>query len=443
MKIIKPHYDLLLYFFIPFCLITTGLYFFRFQQIAEFASANWLFSLLLLIFFFLPFGSSKLGVTPYLKTNKWACYLLLSNLLMNLTVWSVSKIVTLNLNNLAVQKMSLSDLSLAYGLFPWGFMCLSALTLGFFIYGQKKIGLLSSTYQPLFKNNHLDSVGIAVDSYMRSLPTCILVAVLSLMAYALVFLLSKYLQLDVVMGLRFQIIFTSSVLLFLIAQPSWNRFLHLASYHKVPTVIILLGFIGLLGLLSILLIVISNGLIAINPLLDSEFFAGNSNYQDQHILITITFFWYGLAALNSAYIALISQGRSIRQTILFSLITFCISLALIALLENGLKGAYETLPLYLILICGSLITLIMTSKHYFTYFTRATLPSELPTKPRPTFRFLKIVPFIVVTVFCIYFALGVRVWSFLIVLGLLPPIVIIWIGFSSFAARAFRTKRTL
>lgn len=433
MKIIKARYDLVFFFFFPFCLIVTLLYVFFFQQIANFSGGNWLCSILILFLFFWPPSKGYSNLRSNLLDFKWILSLFLSQLLMNLTIWSFAKILSLDPSNTVNIKVNITSLSLTAGLFPWGFMILLAITLLYLIYKQKKLGLLSSAYEPLFHNTHLDSIGIAVDSYMRFISLLILILGLTLLAMAVIFLLHQWTGLPLITGLNFSIFFSSCLLLLIVSHQKTLKFLHHILYRNVPVALILISVGLLIGVLYLLFNLFGNLLIAINPLLDESFYQTSLRYKPENITIVITFCWYGLSALNAGYIAFISQDKTLRQLIVFSLVTFVLSLLITTWLDTFYEVANtnDTWPLITMIGCAIVIITLILNKHWSTYFLRATLPTGTPIKTRSNFRLLKIVPLAIVSFLCVYFGLGVTVWSFLLALGLLPPVMVIYISFFS------------
>lgn len=437
MKLLKARYDLVLYFFFPFSLLVTGLYFTNFDQLTLAAAPNGLFSSLLLLLLVLPKSKLTLGRAQKMTTPKWLLTLFLSQFLVILLSFTFANLIGIDLSHQKSITFNFVLFSIINGLFPWGFMTLFAVTLGYFIYQKQKLGLVSSTFEPLYKNTYLDSIGVAVDSYMRLIPFFVLFITLSLLTLGCIFLLSQWIHLELANGLTFQVSLISCVLLLVVSNAASIKTIHQLASRKIPTVIILLTLVLILSVLFVLVNVIGNFLIRLNPLLDVSISAGNPELRVTHVVLLTTFFSYALSAINAAYIAYISQGRTIRAVVFFSGIGFLLSLGVTSWLANLLQDRVM-LTYGIILVAGIFLTSILVNKSYMTYFFRATLPTDEPIKARSNFRFFKITPLAVVAFVSAYFGLNVYIWSYFFILGFLPSVTLIWISFVAFLVDMWR-----
>lgn len=428
MKKIKGRFDLVYSFFLPFCVLVTLLYIFALPQLVQLFQVNWLLIVALIFLFCLPIAGKSADKNK--KTNSlWPLYLLLSQLLLNLTVWSFARLISIDPSNTLSMSINITTISLQGGLFPWGFMIFFALALHYVIYRKQKAGLVSSIYQPCFHNTHADSIGVAVDSYMRSVPFCLLTFFLVFFTLSLLFLLQRLWPFDFALGLNFKMIFISCFYLLLISQPAWIKFIHELKYRQFPTIIIFFGISIVLALLFPLLNAMANGLVYLNPLLDISSTSINQLLTANHLQVLIVFFWFGLSALHAAFIAYICRAQTMRMIIISSFLCFFCSFCLILGLENTIEKTATWLPLLLMLACSLIHCVFILKKEWITYFLRATLPTDKIIKARPTFRLFKAAPLVIVALLCSYLGSGAYVWSYLMVLSFLPPLMVIFISF--------------
>jgi choline-glycine betaine transporter len=432
MKVLKPRFDLLLYIFIPVCVLANLLYFLCFYQILNLANSNWLFSALLILFIILPKGRITFGKTPTPIKLSWFLGLFSCMLVVNLLTWSFTKIISITpLSNLQVP-VDLIRLSFATGLFPWGFTILFAVTLGFFTYHEDRIGLVSSLYTPLFHNTHLDSVGIAVDSYMRSISIGIVVLILAMLAYSSLMLLNKFWHFPWNTGLRVSVYLTSIGLVLIFSHQLFTKFLYKLRDYKVPIWIIFLVLVALIVVIYPLLSYLSVFISSFTPPANTSFPVTNPLFKANNIYIVVIFWWYSLSILAAAVMMYLSRNRTIRQFVLTTLVSFLITLAIIALLDKLNNYVGETyLPLGLMVVLSIVVIFIMLNNRYSTYFLRATLPSNHPIKKRATFNLLRILPIVIISAFIAYLAMGASLWSYFVVLVFLPPWMIISISYIS------------
>ncbi|MBA2654539.1 MAG: hypothetical protein H0U71_05685 [Gammaproteobacteria bacterium] len=416
MKIIKARYDLLFFFVVPFCLLTTLLYFFFFDELQNIAMSHWACLIILVCLLFTSKSKLHLGEKIIPVNLKWLLSLFLCQLILNLALWSFAKVMGNNFNAI--------HFSLSAGLFPWGFMLLFALTLGFFTYYKQQSGLLSTAYQPFFKNSHLDSIGVAVDSYMRSISFAVLVFSLAIMAVSFILLLQQSFHFTLVSGTSFNLMLASGLLFIICSHPLSIKFIHFLMYQKVPLAIILLGIVLSISLLYSLLSVI---ILMLPTPSTTEWQVGTPHSLPAHFKILLTFWWLGLSFVSGGYIAFISQNKSLRQIIIYSFLLNIVGWLFIWMMEN-ISAVSNLVPLVVAIICNVVVIALIADKRNLTYFLRATLPTNKPIKIRSSFRFIKIIPLATVTLLCAYFGMNVRPWSYLAVLCFLPPLIIILIS---------------
>lgn len=434
MKIIKGRYDLVFYFFFPFVILTTLLYFFFYKFFLATAQINLLLGFTLFIFIFLPQSGHTLRKTTSLrqKNSIFLLQLFLSQIIINLSMWSFAKIIS-------ATAIPVVQLSIFAGFFPWAFMTLFAVTLGYFIYGKQTArGLVSSCYTPLFNNTHLDSIGVMADTYMRVIPLCLTAFSLSALSLSFMLLLHLITHWPLNFGLLPSVIVSNCALLLLFSNQTVIKLLHKLQYQRMPVVIILLLFSLSLAVIYSLLNFLTSFLTFLNTASDYVM-PLDSHFQISNTMIIIIFWWLGLAAVNGAYIAYKGKNKTYREIILYSFFANLLGWMLIYLIDRSYEHyAIKLLPLIVQIFCNVIVMTGMWQEKIFSYFLRATLPLQQPIKKRSKFRFLKILPFCSTVLMSSYFAFNTSVWSYVAVLCLLPPVMIIMISFVCFLVDALQ-----
>ena len=98
------------------------------------------------------------------------------------------------------------------------------------------------------------------------------------------------------------------------------------------------------------------------------------------------------------------------------------------------------LPIIILTICHLLFISLVLHKRNFTYFTRATLPSQVPIKSRSSFRFLALMPPTLTAAISAYMAIDVYFLSLGAAICLLPSVIIIIIGYIGFFKELLSSK---
>lgn len=443
MKIIKPRYDLLLYFYLPFSFLCSLIYWFFPDLLALLGYTHWLLLGSLLIFCFSKSSKIHLGHTPSRSFTAWLWLLFLSQGVINLLFWSFFRVLTFDLDTYTYQgQFSFLYFVFNVGFFPVGFYILCALTLGYFTYTKNKLGLLSSAFEPLFSNSHLDSIGIAVDTYMRSVTITAVVFIVTVTSLVGIILIHYFFAFPIMHGLKFGLVIIGTTFLILTRDKHWFSFLNYITHSRLSTTFLLLGFIvGLIIVYSILELLIK-GLSVVNPILDLTILPYNNSITNKAIVLEL--WWLAFGIITGAFIAFISKGRTLRQVFAYSLITSLVGWGLIFILDTVfLKGKLPTLtPFYICALTCLVILVVTTHKKYISNYLRATLPTDKSFKTRSTYLFLKTVPVTSSSLLCLYFATGTSVWGYITTLVLLPPIILVLLSFVAFYCATWQKSKT-
>jgi BCCT, betaine/carnitine/choline family transporter len=435
MKQLEARYDLILFFLFPFCFITLLLYQFASNELTQIARCNWIFTIFLLALACLPKAARTLGDKTCTRIPfKWLSALFLSQLLLNLTIWSLTKLIQINVEVKQYYfNVDMIHLALLTGGFPWGFMILMTLTLGFFSYHQKARPLLSSTYKPFFNNSHTDSIGIAVDTYARFVSFAIIIYFLALLTISLILFFHQLFGFPFASGVKINVILVNCVLFLILSHPLWMKFIHFLVHQRVSAVLILVGFAVLLSVVYLCLSPLSDLFISMSPLFNVNHEEASLPCSQESILIFVTLTGLALSMIIAAYIAYISRDKTLRQIILYSFLAHLLSLGILEILQGLIDTASTLPPLLAMIVCSTVIPGIMLRKKNVTYFLRATLPTDAPIKIRSIYRFLRMVPLLIVSLVCVYMATQLRMWNYIVVIGFLPPLGISLISYMAWS----------
>lgn len=427
MKVIKGRFDLVKFFFLPFTLLSIFLFFYPPNWISFIYQIHWLF-LLGIIICLIRFGKITLGQkNAHDVIWLWLLKLFLIQLLLNVFLWGITHFVNYDLpvSVPANTHIHLFKLVFNTGFFPWGITLLTAVILGYVVYSQNKPALFSSVYSPCFKNSQYDSVGIAVDSYMRLLCMMCMVFVIVFFSLAVLKLLSQSFNVNFNPGLYFSLVVLNTFLIFLVSNKFWNKAVRFAIFHLQPTVMIFL-----FALLISSIVLFQPFIVAAMQqirLPDQLMFSVNKDHWITDITIMLDCIGMIFAVLSGTLIAIISQGRSVRSIVWYSFLLNILSWVIILFFEFITENRMNLRGTWIILVC-SLIYLQLLNRPAIYYLIRANLPTFEIVKPRSTLLFIRTLLSSSTFLFSLYIALGVYIFSFITVLSLLPPIFLVCIG---------------
>lgn len=429
MKILKPRYDLLLPIFPVFILISLASYFFYFPLLTKMANINWLCNLLLCFILFSSRRKLKLGNEQSLPLLKWLSFLFVIQLMLNLILWgSCHFFYNISKTESSLPSLDYLQFSLSAGLFPFGFMLLTALTLAYFTYTKNQSGTLATAYQTFFKNTDTDTVGIAVNTYMRSNIYFTWAFLLGMLAMQLIYLWSFWSGINMPFGLNLAMAFTCSGLIILTRQHYTVKTLQQLHHWKVPDWLLLALFSFFASIVYFLMSLIANFLVLHNPFLNQEFLPFNVKYLPEYQQLTVTFIGFGLSMVTGGIIAACSKGRSVFEIVSASFITNILCLLIIYGLKQIVKLTnFSILPLLINIVCMLTALAFLLSKKYVTYFMRATIPNA-DVKLRSTYHLVRSLPLITIGFITTFVAMNAYFLAIGSVLIVLPCVVVMLIA---------------
>lgn len=439
MKVIKGRYDLVYFFLLPFISLSIFLFFYSPIWLSLTYNGHWVFLIFTLICLFHS-GKTSLGERgkPHFhNTLRWLLGLFSILLLLNLFFWGITKFVGYDFPVSVPKDLQMNVYKLVgqTGFFPWAFSTLMAIILGYGIYYQKKAPLFSSIFSPCFHNTHVDSVGIAVDSYMRLLCTMCMTFTATFMTLAMLTLLEKVFAFSLDKGFTFPIVLVNTMLIFLVSNRLWNKLIRYLTFHWHP-VFILFCFAIFMSLFILVCSFAVFWLVGNISLPVQILFTVDISHFTTYATIMIVFFWIPFAVLAGAVIASISKGRTIRAIIGYSFTLNFISWVIIFLFDYWTKN-FMLRGVWVTLICSLLISLLL-SKSTLSYLMRASLPTATDIKPRSPHIFVRTILSSATLLISLYLALGVYALGFLGVAMLLPPIFVVGIGATCFVRRSWQ-----
>lgn len=127
-----------------------------------------------------PYGKTKLGADdekPTQSTIGWFAMLFSAGMGVGLVFWGTAEPLSHYVAPMAgIESMteealtfSLRSCFVHWGLHPWGSYAIVGLALGYFVFRQHKKSLVSSTLEPIIKDQAQKGVGIAIDVYAAML----------------------------------------------------------------------------------------------------------------------------------------------------------------------------------------------------------------------------------------------------------------------------------
>lgn len=427
MKIITGRYDLIKFIFIPFTLLSILLFFYPPNWIAGLHVINWFF-ILGIVVCSIRMPRLRLGNHTQPSYSVWVTRLFLLQFSLNLFLWGLQRFIAVDLPVYTPSSFSFHFFTyiLYTAFFPWGVTTLTAIMLGYFIYQLQRVPLFSSVYTPCFKNDHHDSIGVAVDSYMRLLCLMSMIFVVIFFSLATLKLISGNINFVVTTGFYFSLVILSTLLIFLTSNKVWNKLVRFGTFHLSPTVVIFLYAI----LLSLIVIGVQWLMSQLKLSLDLQepvLFLPNLKHWEFDFVILIDFIGFALATLIGAWVATISQERKVVTLVMVSFIANLLAWLIIWLVQQTLLRKIQLSATWVILIC-SLIFIQLLNKPAIFYLIRGEIPTKQTIKPRSPLIFVRTLLSSATLLYSLFLVLGVYIFSFICVLSLLPCVFIVFIG---------------
>lgn len=387
MKLLPNHNSLLKSVIYPISILFLLIIIFCKHLVLYILITHWLFLICTLIIFFCPI--SKNNINPSLsvrrlKTWQWLFAIWIIQGLFFFasytSIFAAQQLFPANSFGISyIQNIFTKN----YGLFPLGFITLLTLSLSYFCYNRKQLGVISSTIQPLFKNTLEDAVGIYADGSIRTATLVALAITLSMCILLSAGLIMKWQHFPIILGTKISVIFAVSVALFSLNPQLLTNSVRWLRNYKIPYLFILAIF--LLFLVFIILIV--NAIAAIindnfpNLRLSYEIFSiVNTKIYTE---IFVACWWLAWCPVIAGILAYISQGYSWRQFIIASLILPIIFGLMINHNYFGFKnGINANLFSTVSLLSAITIIFFLLKTKYISYLMRSTLPETHTIKPR-------------------------------------------------------------
>jgi hypothetical protein len=461
MKIIKPRFDLIFWFFPTFLIIAILTYNFSFATLMQVAKTNWLFDLIVLFLLCCPTKNFHFEAPRVLTPIQWPLSLFAVQLVLNLFFWGFLHFVYSQFVNSETPPLfNILQFSFGNGLFPFGFMMLVTATLGFFTYFKKNSGTVASAYVNFFGNNDFDSIGVTVNTYMRLLNFFVITFALSLCTIVLIYSIHLLTGIPFLRGLNLDVILVCCILILLSSNQELTKLLHQLMNlkihplvvprlvrgiqtsggspgqaagrreereRKLPLLVIILGFSVVLSISYLVLGIIVSFFSKFNSYPDITFLVFDTQYINDYLRVIVTFAWLGFAVLAGAIIAGVSRSYSLRAIILMSLATNLASWVVIYLFEQFTVSN----GMIIMALCSLVILLFLMREKNVTYVMRATVPNAI-IKSRSYFSLMKVLPIVLTSFVTSYATMGIFFLGLAAVLVLLPCLVMVLISFVGF-----------
>lgn len=365
----RSHNDLGLMIYLPFFIFQAVLYWFVPDQLNNGMAIHWLASPALILV--LLSRKSNLRFVqyqdqPYSDTT-WLCSLIVLNVCLCFLFIAYQRIFH-----------APTDLFLngRFNFFPFDFFSLFIILCAILLNNNKK-ALFSSTLYRWFKSEHDEKSGIMIDAYSRYINQCTLSLMSAFMAIFLLQMISKPYGVSIHPTIEAGTLISMIGVLVITTSAPYRRTIRFMM-NILPTPMVVTICVPLILAIIYAVILVFEKLIPHPLIFHFHYF----ETLDMNVWCSFTYYLYclGWFLMYTGFVIHISQGRSVRNTILLSLlIVFCAS-HLIVLLDD------TTLKIMSMLSSVCLLTIFLRKK-YIHYVNRATLPKE-PIKPRVQYEFI-------------------------------------------------------
>ncbi len=344
-----------------------------------------------IVLLFIPLGKPPVAATNLPKRRPFITSLLITvwaqlALLMafyaicHLTAVTVPTLTPPTIHPLPLFTFSLNVLLTEWGLCPWGMYTLLAAALSYTCYIKQQPGDMSTLIRPLFNNRTGDYASLAADVTTKIAITITLATTLALLGWECLGLISHYLHLPVVGGLRLDVTTILAIVVTLNRTKLWKRLLQ-RFFRLHPSSTMNVSLFLLLVFLAFL--VINCALHWLAPLLYPQRFSRVANFTTWSWPsmwgLFVGIWWVCWTPLLAGLYATIWRGYSIRIMIIMTLLLPLAAWTGIHMYPNievtisNTFNALNFIPAVLGLV--SIIALFLGNKTT-VYAWKATLPTS-------------------------------------------------------------------
>lgn len=335
-------------------------------------------------------GALRLGTTTPLPFGRWLLLGSLAGISMVLLYQGLFFIVTQALpigipaSAATPTTASWQALVVRWGGFPWLLALLLSVALSTCGWVKKLPGRLSSLLQPVFRQGPDGAVSLLADFWVRSTAGLALTTALASAILALWLIFMHAINIPLSVGLRFSSLLILTFFMFFPSSPYVTKALRWLLHRRTPYWLILLLFVPALSILLLLAQLISAAIASAYPGWNQDATQFPALNWQQLWLVFSALWWLSWLPLFSSWLAVLSQGMTLRRMIGGGLVMTLVCSALLwLLLQPALLQpwiAYGSIAIGLAIILS-----IFVRQPYFVYLIRGTLPKSTHEKQRSLF----------------------------------------------------------
>lgn len=331
MKAVKVRRDLL-WIFTPLNLIIsfTLIWFFA-KETLKAAPITWIGLIIAIILFFTPLAKRRLigasAEKPRYAFWPWLLRIFWLQFCISAIYLGIAQIVGLSLPTLSIPHPALFIHTAPYflfhlGLFPWTFIALVAVGMGYYSYRKDQDAYINTVLFSLFKSGPQQSIGLIVNSLAKQ-------ATITVFATSVAFMILLMADLVIPRSIPIPSGFHAGVMVFLLVLLGFvftavgRRYLSRFLSRKISPVtsflLLSLAITGLIILMSLLFQTTKPVSIPTDKLPTILIALKKKDWMSMWNLFSITW-WFAWTPLLGAHVAKLSRGRSIRSILIATLI---------------------------------------------------------------------------------------------------------------------------